>query len=429
LQDACRLVAARGRLMQALPAGGAMVALQATEEETVTCLAERELGGRVQVAAVNGPRAVVVSGDQEAVDEVAALFEARDRRVRRLRVSHAFHSHRMEPMLAEFGKTAATLTYHPPTIPVISNVTGRTATTDELTSPDYWVRQVRGTVRFHDGIRTLTDAQVTTFAEIGPRGVLTAMVTDCLPENTPDPAACVALTRTGRPEPHTLLNALAHLWTTGTHLDWHTLLATTTNTNDTGGNGSDDGDSGSVELPTYAFDRRPYWLERIQYTPGDPLEDRFWAAIDRQDAGELAALMDIEAPETRSSLGSVLPALAEWRQQWSGENEFESWRYRIEWDLLPVAADAPSLTGNWLVLAPRSAAHAETASACVGALTEHGAKARLVEVDSAVGGRDALAAALDGYTDDSLAGIVSLLALDETPHPDHPAVPTGLATT
>ncbi|MFH9398153.1 acyltransferase domain-containing protein, partial [Streptomyces sp. NPDC017556] len=229
LQDACRLVAARGRLMQALPAGGAMVALQATEEETATCLAERELGGRVQVAAVNGPRAVVVSGDQEAVDEVAALFEARDRRVRRLRVSHAFHSHRMEPMLAEFGKTAATLTYHPPTIPVISNVTGRTATTDELTSPDYWVRQVRGTVRFHDGIRTLTDAQVTTFAEIGPRGVLTAMVTDCLPENTPDPAACVALTRTGRPEPHTLLNALAHLWTTGTHLDWHTLLPTTTN--------------------------------------------------------------------------------------------------------------------------------------------------------------------------------------------------------
>ncbi|MBD0844850.1 hypothetical protein, partial [Streptomyces sp. TRM68416] len=98
------------------------------------------------------------------------------------------------------------------------------ATTGELTDPGYWVRQVRGTVRFHDGIRTLTQAGVRTFAEIGPRGVLTAMVTDCLTDESSDTSVCVALTRTGREETTALTEALARLWTTGTPVDWHTIV-------------------------------------------------------------------------------------------------------------------------------------------------------------------------------------------------------------
>ncbi|MBD0844822.1 acyltransferase domain-containing protein, partial [Streptomyces sp. TRM68416] len=125
LQDACRLVAARGRLMQALPAGGAMAALQAGEAEVEAVLAGSEWAGRVEIAAVNGPNAVVVSGDSDAVEAVAAVFQEQGRRVRALRVSHAFHSHRMEPMLEQFAQTAAELAYHPPAVPVVSNVTGR----------------------------------------------------------------------------------------------------------------------------------------------------------------------------------------------------------------------------------------------------------------------------------------------------------------
>ncbi|MDT9702186.1 hypothetical protein, partial [Streptomyces sp. P17] len=108
------------------------------------------------------------------------------------------------------------------------------------------------------------------------------------------------------------------------------------------------------ELPTYAFDRHRYWLERTTHTPADPMQDRFWEAVDREDVSELAELVGIEAPEARSSLGSVLPAIAGWRQQWQGAGEFEPWRYRVEWDELKVSAEQPDLSGKWLVIAPAS---------------------------------------------------------------------------
>ncbi|MGQ3555102.1 type I polyketide synthase, partial [Streptomyces rochei] len=146
LADAATLVAARARLMEALPDGGAMIAVQATEEDVRACLVDG-----VDIAAVNGPRSVVISGAVEAVTEVAGHFE----RTTRLKVSHAFHSPLMEPMLDEFRRVASGLTYHAPAVPVVSNVTGRLAEPGDLQDPEYWVRHVRGTVRYHDGIRTL----------------------------------------------------------------------------------------------------------------------------------------------------------------------------------------------------------------------------------------------------------------------------------
>ncbi|KAA0909937.1 type I polyketide synthase, partial [Streptomyces apricus] len=148
LADACALVVARGQLMGALPAGGAMVAVRATEQDVATALVGVE---RVAIAAVNGPDAVVISGAEEAVTQVAAHFA----HTRRLRVSHAFHSPLMDPILDAFREVAEQITYHPPTIPLISNLTGALADPEELCTPDYWVRHIREAVRFGDGLQTL----------------------------------------------------------------------------------------------------------------------------------------------------------------------------------------------------------------------------------------------------------------------------------
>ncbi|MGW0218976.1 KR domain-containing protein, partial [Micromonospora chokoriensis] len=212
--------------MQALPTGGVMVAVRATEAEVLPLLTDG-----VSVAAINGPRSVVLSGVADEVAQVAAHFE----KSKRLRVSHAFHSVLMEPMLAEFASVAATLTYGTPRIPVVSNVTGQVAETQDA---GYWVRHVREAVRFADGITTLEALGVSTFVEIGPDGVLSAMGADCVGD-----AVFVPLQRSDRDQPTTLLTALAQAFVRGIAVDWTPSL--------TGGR--------PVDLPTYAFQRRRYW--------------------------------------------------------------------------------------------------------------------------------------------------------------------------
>ncbi|WP_406070998.1 type I polyketide synthase [Streptomyces sp. NBC_01020] len=240
LEDAATLVGARGRLMQALPRGGAMVALQATEAEVAPLLT-----GGVSIAAVNGPSAVVISGTEDEVLAVAAQFTDRGRKTKRLRVSHAFHSPLMEPMLAEFRQLAQILDYHRPHIPVVSNVTGRAATSEELCSPEYWVRHVREAVRFADSVEWLAAQDVRTYLELGPDAVLCAMGRDCL-DGLPDTHAFAPLLRAGRAEQRELLSALALAHARGAGLDWHALLA---------GHAPR-----QVELPSYAFQRRRFWL-------------------------------------------------------------------------------------------------------------------------------------------------------------------------
>ncbi|WP_330172191.1 type I polyketide synthase [Streptomyces sp. NBC_01498] len=232
LDDACALVAARGRLMQELPAGGAMIAVRATEADVLPLLSER-----VGIAAVNGPDAVVVSGAEADVTELAAHFE----KTRRLAVSHAFHSPLMEPMLAEFRAVAESLTYHRATLPVVSNLTGALAG-DALATADHWVRHVRDAVRFHDGVRTLEQAGVTRFLELGPDAVLTAMARTGLA--SPD-AVLAAAARRDRPETETLLAAVGRLHTAGLDVDWSALFR----------------GARRVALPTTAFQRQRYWAD------------------------------------------------------------------------------------------------------------------------------------------------------------------------
>ncbi|MFF3374985.1 SDR family NAD(P)-dependent oxidoreductase [Streptomyces sp. NPDC002680] len=248
LADAAELVAARGQLMHALPSGGAMVALHATEEEVLAELPTFD--GQVAIASVNGPRAVVISGAEDAVLAVAAGFEARGRRTVRLRVGHAFHSPLVEPMLDDFRRVAEGLTFRPPRIPVVSAVSGRPAETGELCSPEYWVRHARLPVRFADALRWLGDNGVSAFLEIGPGQTLTATAQDCLtgPDGEGPAPVCAAATRAGDPEPKSLLAAVARLHVRGTRVDWPAVFA---------GSGARHVD----ELPTYAFQRQRYWLD------------------------------------------------------------------------------------------------------------------------------------------------------------------------
>jgi len=242
LADACRLVAARGRLMQALPEGGAMLAVRATESEVVACLPDG-----VSIAAVNAPDGVVVSGEESGVLALREHFAGLGRDTRRLRVSHAFHSSLMEPMLAEFRTVAESLTYARPRIPIVSTVAGA----DDLAGADHWVRQVRETVRFADAVATLESRAVSTFLELGPDAVLSALGPDCV---NSERHRFVPLLRRDRDEIGTVVSALATVHARGVPVDWPGFYAGT--------------GARRVDLPTYAFQNTRYWLDRSR--PGDP---------------------------------------------------------------------------------------------------------------------------------------------------------------
>ncbi|MGN5636087.1 SDR family NAD(P)-dependent oxidoreductase, partial [Streptomyces sp. AC154] len=253
LSDACTLVAARGRLMDELPAGGAMAAVQADEKEIAAFLAGRQLS--VDIAALNG-RSVVLSGDEPAVLEALTYWREQGREATRLRVSHAFHSARMEPMLDAFAEVAREITYSPPLLPLVTALADRPATDAELCSPGYWVDQVRRPVRFADAVRILRERGATHFVELGPDGVLSGLTRDCLsdmhtPEPAPDgtePAPQIVPTLRGRsPDTEALLTTAAALHAHGVRVDWHAVFA---------GRGAR-----RTELPRYAFQRGRYWLE------------------------------------------------------------------------------------------------------------------------------------------------------------------------
>jgi polyketide synthase 12 len=235
LENAAALVVARGRLMQRLPEGGAMIAVAATEDEVTPLLRDG-----VDIAAINAPGSVVISGPQDAVTAVADVLREQGRRTHQLAVSHAFHSSLMEPMLLEFNTLAGGMSVSAPTIPVISNVTGEVAGPDFGTSA-YWLRHIREAVRFADGVRALSANGVTRFLELGPASGLTASITQTLSEQ--EPVAAPVL-RKDRPEATTLLAALAEYSCSGGDVAWRGPA--------TGGH--------LVDLPTYAFQRRRFWL-------------------------------------------------------------------------------------------------------------------------------------------------------------------------
>ena len=241
LEDACCLVAARARLMQALPGGGAMTAIQGTEAEVAEAI--QGIAG-VSVAAVNGPFSVVISGDADAVEGVAEVFRGQGRRVRGLRVSHAFHSHRMDPVLAELAGVAAGLEFTVPRVPWACALTGDLVTEP---GPGYWPRQAREPVRFADAVAALAAQEISVFVEIGPDGTLSALGA----ENAD--AVFVPVLRPAEPAGPAVLAALARAHAHGVAVDWAAVL----------------GSRRRVDLPTYAFRHQRFWPQARPGLAGD----------------------------------------------------------------------------------------------------------------------------------------------------------------
>ncbi|WP_328395736.1 type I polyketide synthase [Nocardia sp. NBC_00416] len=335
LDDACRLVAVRARLMQHSGRTGAMMAVEATADEVRV----RASGSAVDIAAVNGPRSVVVSGDPERIAAVAELFRREGRRTKRLNTSHAFHSAQMDGVLAEFEAAAAELTYRPAVLPIIADLSGERVETGDVLDARYWTRQIRETVRFAQAVESAQALGENVFLEVGPGGVLAALAADTLgaqPAPTgPGGAEPVVITtlRAGVRADESVLAAVARLHVEGVTPDWTAVLP----------------DSALVPLPTYAFQRERHWPARPaeQGAAADASDTDFWTVVREQDPDALRLLLgDVGDTVTVEGLVERLAAYHE-RTRTAGERD--RWSYSVEFADIAVPS-ASAEPGTWLVV-------------------------------------------------------------------------------
>ncbi|NET25238.1 type I polyketide synthase [Okeania sp. SIO1I7] len=241
LEDGLKLIAMRGRLMQQLPSGGGMVSVMASESQVTKVI--ENYNSQVVIAAINGPESIVISGKSEFIAAICSKLEAIGIKTKKLEVSHAFHSHLMEPMLAEFEVIAKQVTYSQPQIPLISNVNGQKVDL-EITKAEYWVDHVLKPVRFAESMKTLHQEGSELFIEIGPRPILLGMGRQCLPE---DEGLWFPSLRPPKAELQQMLESLGQLYVQGIKVDW---------------SGFEQNYAGrKVALPTYPFQKQRYWLD------------------------------------------------------------------------------------------------------------------------------------------------------------------------
>jgi polyketide synthase 7 len=366
LADACRLVAARATLMGRLPAGGAMTAIQADARELTG-----DLTGGVGIAAHNTPDSTVISGPADEVARIAAVWAQRGRKTRALAVSHAFHSELMDPVLADFADAIAGLTYRPPRIPLLSNLTGRPAD-DSIATPAYWADHIRRPVHFRQAVEHVA-ATTGVYLELGPDPVLAAATERILDDRAGDePPVITAALHRDRPEDEAFSTAVARLWTAGVDVDWTGWFP--------------DAPTPVVPLPTYAFQRRRFWLaDHLPSVRDDGPDGEFWAAVDGGDADALADRIGLHGE--RDHLAAVLPALAGWRRARRDRSLTDSWRHRIDWVPFtpgPAGSSGPAGSpgpvgevGTWVVVGPADA----WTDACVRALRDAGGQVRVLLPD------------------------------------------------
>ncbi len=406
LLDAARLVAARGRVMQGCRTDGAMVSIEAAEDEVAAVLPDEG----AWLAAINGPSQCVVSGDADVVERVVEEFAASGRRTRWLSVSHAFHSGHMDEALPELERVAAGCEFGELEIPVISNVTGQPLTADELASPSYWARHAREAVRFRAGVEAAVSAGVGVFVECGPDGTACAMAAQCVPDDTS--MRFVPALRGEGDEAEAFVGAVGALHTAGHEPDWEAFYAGT--------------GARPVLLPTYAFQREHYWLD---VTPTEaagssqgvpPVDEALWDAVRAEEVETVADMLELPA-DRRTDLAALLPHLATWRNRRAADARISDWLYETRWDPAPSRDDSPRLGGTWaLVTDADDSRHSGTLAS---ALERAGAVIRPLPLSSDpddLAGRLALVAAQS-----PLSGVV--MAFDADPDPVSGSVASRVA--
>ncbi|WP_413206149.1 type I polyketide synthase [Rhodospirillum sp. A1_3_36] len=316
LEDGLRLIATRARLMEALPESGAMASVAAPAKRVAQALTDRPT---LSIAALNGPDQTVVSGDAAALHALLADLRAEGVASRELTVSHAFHSALMEPMLADFAAVAETVAFYPPTLPLISNLTGRTAGA-EIASPDYWVRHVREAVQFADGVTALANLGCRAFVEIGPDPVLCGLARQSLPEDT------ILVPSLRRTDADRFPRALGELYVQGVAIDWSAV--------------HHGRKTRPVALPTYPFQRKRYWFDDGLSAPVHRLP-----TVSDTLLRDLAASGELTAEEL--ALAPKLLALLTHRR---GAGDEADIGYRLAWRDRPRAAAIPAEGGAWLVI-------------------------------------------------------------------------------
>ena len=244
LEQGLKLITARGRLMQQCERGR-MVSVAG--DSALVCKELQQYAGQVAIAAFNGPDNTVISGQTEAVEELAQKLATMGMKTKALTVSHAFHSPLMNPMLPAFEQIAASIKYASPSIPLISNLSGAMATTDEITKASYWVRHARNAVRFSDSMQTVRERGCQVFLELGPSPTLLGMGAKCLPEGF---GTWLPSLRKGRNDWDQMLESLAAVYVRGAEVDWREF--------------DRDYQRHSVILPTYPFQRKRYWIDALK---------------------------------------------------------------------------------------------------------------------------------------------------------------------
>ncbi|MDX3232327.1 type I polyketide synthase [Streptomyces sp. ME19-01-6] len=408
LEDGARLVALRSRaIAEDLAGQGGMVSVAASVERVEELLAGRD---GVWVATVNGPDSVVVAGDLTALDEVVAAAEGAGVRARRVAVDYASHTPHVAGIRERLLELAAPISPRAGEVAMYSTVTGAPVAGEGL-GAEYWYRNLRERVLFHDTVRALMDQGDRVFLEVSPHPVLAAAIQEAGRVRSVD-AVVTGTLRRDEGGARRFLASLAELWVRGVEPDWARVFA---------GIGAR-----RVDLPTYAFQRKRYWLNApaalaSRASAAADENAAFWEVVEREDLEGLARTLRLE--EAGPELTAVLPALSAWHRRHKAASAMESWRYRADWK--PLTGHAPAtLFGTWLVAGTRDQLDGELYEAVAGALREHGAAVEpLVAPEDGRTWADVLA----GHTE--AAGVLSLLAGDESPLDGTPAVPAGFGRT
>jgi polyketide synthase 7 len=431
LQDGARVVALRSRALSKLAGSGGMVSIAAGLTEVGELLERRR--GSLSLAAVNGPAAVVVSGEVPALEELLEECRGRGLRARRIGVDVAGHTARIEEIRVEVLEGCAAITPRSSGARFYSTLVGGLLDTAQLDA-EYWYRNLREPVRFDVAVRGLLERGYGVFLEASPHPVLTIGIQETAEDErrgghggeqpAPEiaPVTAIGSLRRGEGGPRRFLTSLGEAWSCGVEVDWGAHLGSAT--------------ARRVKLPTYAFQRERYWLDVQDVDSGELtaadrraalLEGDFWEAVESEDAPRLAGVLGVSHERERSSLDALLPALSSWRRERHDRALVEGWRYRIGWK--PIADGASSsLAGVWAVVTAGGWLQDEWVLTVIAALERHGARVVTIDAGEACLDRGALAERLlEALPQESLQGVVSLVGLAEDRDPALPGVVRGIA--